>query len=224
MSVIFITGTDTDIGKTFVTGLLAKYLLKQNKSVITQKIAQTGCIHTSEDIEKHREIMGIPFCDDDKSGLTCPYIFKFPASPHLAAKMENRIIDPEVIKKATDQLEEKYDFVITEGVGGLYVPLNEDSSLLDYLEKQKYPTLLVSSSKLGSINHTLLSIEIAKHRNIEIIGIVYNHFPKEKEEIVFESKQIFKKYLKKFGYPEIIIDIPEIKSDKKVNIDFSELF
>lgn len=89
-NVLFISGIDTNVGKTVATGMIAKALAKAGKKVITQKMIQTGCEHVSEDIEAHRQIQGIPFTDEDMRGLTCPYIFTYPCSPHMAAaKMED---------------------------------------------------------------------------------------------------------------------------------------
>ena len=83
--VLFISGIDTSVGKTAATGAIAKALAKAGKQVITQKMIQTGCVEVSEDIEEHRRIQGIPFTEEDKAGLTCPYIFTYPCSPHMAA-------------------------------------------------------------------------------------------------------------------------------------------
>lgn len=88
--VYFVSGIDTDIGKTVATGVLAKQLLQQGKSVITQKPVQTGCKNIAEDIAVHRKIMGIPMQEADKQGLTMPEIFSYPASPHLAARLDGR--------------------------------------------------------------------------------------------------------------------------------------
>ena len=79
-NVLFISGIDTNVGKTVATGMIAKALAKAGKKVITQKMIQTGCEHVSEDIEAHRQIQGIPFTDEDTRGLTCPYIFTSPFS------------------------------------------------------------------------------------------------------------------------------------------------
>ncbi|MCK5071639.1 MAG: dethiobiotin synthase, partial [Desulfocapsa sp.] len=92
--VICISGIDTDIGKTIATGLLAKALLSQGYSVITQKVAQTGCTGISEDILKHRELMDTGLYPEDTNGLTCPYVFSKPCSPHLAAELSQTQIDP----------------------------------------------------------------------------------------------------------------------------------
>ena len=220
-SIIFVTGIDTDIGKTYITGLLARYLHKQGHSVITQKIAQTGCVGISEDILKHRELMEINPLPEDDAGLTCPYVFEPPMSPHLAAKLVKTEIDCTKINAATDELAEKYDFVIIEGVGGLYVPLNDNTTVIDLITERNYPVLLVSSPALGSINHTLMSIELLKQRNINLLGIAYNLHGADNPNITKDSKCIFKNALKQHDYPPIIIDIPLIKPKMTPDIDFS---
>lgn len=220
--IYFITGIDTDAGKTYATGMLAKYMLNEGVNVTTQKLSQTGCIDISEDIEKHREIMGIDLTEDDRSGLTCPYIFKYPASPHLAAEMENKEIDPDRIFNSTNKLAEKYDALLVEGVGGIHVPLNRSVSLLDYLEEKQYPLIVVSTPKLGSINHTLLTLEAAYNRGLKVNGIIYNTFIDAPEEIKADSTSIFRAYLKKFGFRDVIVELPDVrKSD--LDVDFGGL-
>jgi len=172
--VIFISGIDTDCGKTIVTGLLAKFLQKTGKKVITQKLVQTGCSEISEDIETHRKIMNIGLLEEDKNHLTCPYIFQFPASPHLSAKIENTEIDIDKILNSTNKLLEKFDIVLIEGAGGLLVPITSNYSTIDFIAKNKYPIILVSSSKLGSINHTLLSLELIKNKAFYSIPVMSN--------------------------------------------------
>jgi dethiobiotin synthetase len=223
-NIIFITGIGTDVGKTYVTGLLARYLQKQGHSVITQKIAQTGCTDKSEDILKHREIMGISPLPEDNTGQTCPYIFEPPMSPHLAAKLAGTEIDCGKINAATDELAEKYDFVIVEGVGGLYVPLNDNTTVIDLIAERNYPVILVSSPALGSINHTLMSIELLKQRNITMLGIAYNLHYSDNPEITADSKNIFENSLKEHNYQPVIIDIPAIPDKITLDIDFSLFF
>lgn len=224
MSTIFIAGIDTDTGKSVATGMLAKYLKDRGENVITQKLSQTGCLQTSEDIEKHREIMGVEMLAVDKNKTTCPYIFKFPASPHLSAKMEGIIINPEVISKATEKLEKMFSTVLLEGVGGLHVPMNDDMSVLDYLEQKKYEVILVSSAKLGSINHTLMSLEILKNRNIPLKGIIYNLFIESTDEIIRDSKNVFKDYLKRYGFPEVVVDMPFVENYSDMNLEQFSVF
>ena len=175
--VLFISGIDTSVGKTAATGAIAKALAEAGKKVITQKMIQTGCEQVSEDIEEHRRIMGIPFTEEDREGLTCPYVFTYPCSPHMAAAKDGRTIDLRVISEATEQLCERYEYVLLEGAGGLMVPNDFESLTIDYIRDQGYPLVLVTSGKLGSINHTLLSLYAAQQMGIQVKAIVYNQYP-----------------------------------------------
>ena len=176
-NVYFISGIDTSVGKTAATGAIAKALAQAGKRVITQKMIQTGCEQVSEDIEEHRRIQGIPFTEEDREGWTCPYIFSYPCSPHMAAAKDGRTIDLQVITQATEQLRERYEYVLLEGAGGLMVPNDFQSLTIDYIRDQGYPLILVTSGKLGSINHTLLSLFAAEQYGIPVKAIVYNQYP-----------------------------------------------
>ena len=176
-NVYFISGIDTSVGKTAATGAIAKALAQAGKRVITQKMIQTGCEQVSEDIEEHRRIQGIPFTEEDLEGWTCPYIFSYPCSPHMAAAKDGRTIDLQVITQATERLRERYEYVLLEGAGGLMVPNDFQSLTIDYIRDQGYPLILVTSGKLGSINHTLLSLFAAEQYGIPVKAIVYNQYP-----------------------------------------------
>ena len=176
-NVYFISGIDTSVGKTAATGAIAKALAQAGKRVITQKMIQTGCEQVSEDIEEHRRIQGIPFTEEDREGWTCPYIFSYPCSPHMAAAKDGRTIDLQVITQATERLRERYEYVLLEGAGGLMVPNDIQSLTIDYIRDQGYPLILVTSGKLGSINHTLLSLFAAEQYGIPVKAIVYNQYP-----------------------------------------------
>lgn len=191
---IFISGIDTNIGKTIAAGLIALNLKKQGYKVTTQKIVQTGCNNISEDIIKHREIMSEKLNDFDLQGITCPYVFKFPASPHFSSKLENKKINPGKILKATNKLKKYFDYVLIEGVGGLCVPLNNNLILIDYIAANKYPLVLVTSGKLGSINHTLLSLELIKNKKLQLKVVIYNNFSKSNKQINDNSKKFIKEY------------------------------
>lgn len=193
MSVFFISGIDTDIGKTYATAALAQALLQHtqqassnnaansdSKSIITQKLVQTGCEDIAEDIITHRAMMGIQLQKVDYQGLTCPYVFEKPASPHLSSALEDRLIEPEVITQATKQLRDSYDIVLLEGAGGLMVPLTESLLTIDYVASQGYPVILVTSGRLGSISHTLLSLEALAKRKIPLHAVIYNQWQPKK--------------------------------------------
>ena len=183
MSVLFISGIDTDIGKTYATGMLAKALMQQGTNVITQKLVQTGVsvnpmtgkMGIADDIITHRALMDIPLQPCDLDFTTCPYRYQKPASPHLASRLSKQTLDPEVITSATKSLQADYEVVLLEGAGGLLVPITEQLFVLDYITAQGYPIILVTSGRLGSINHTLLSLEAITQRGLQVHTVVYNH-------------------------------------------------
>ena len=212
-NVIFMAGIDTGIGKTIVTGLAARYYLSKGISVITQKMVQTGCDTISEDILIHRRLMGIPASKEDLAHETCPYLFQHPASPHLAAEMENRSIDPEKISEQTGQLARQFDLILLEGAGGLMVPLTRQTTILDYVEEKKYPVILTTCARLGSINHTLLSLDALERRGIPVKAVVYNTYPETDSFISKDSITIIREYLSG-RWPECpVIQIGQIDSD-----------
>ncbi len=199
-SVIAISAIDTGVGKTYTTGLLAKALRQQGRKVITQKIVQTGCNGIAEDILEHRRLMDIDVQDVDHAGLTCPYVFRFPASPHLAASLEGKEIDLIQIRRTTFALQKQYEVVLMEGVGGLLVPLAHDLLFADYIASAGYSLLLVTTPRLGSINHTLLSIEACAKRGIALRGIIYNMVGEIEPMIADNTHSVIIHYLKKAGY------------------------
>lgn len=216
-TVLFISGIDTNIGKTFATGMIARQLAGQGKKVITQKMIQTGCTEISEDIETHRRIQGIPFTPEDKVGLTCPYIFTYPCSPHMAAAKDGRTIDPSVITSATQQLQEIYDYVLLEGAGGLMVPIHHQQLTIDYIKEQGYPLILVTSGQLGSINHTLLSLFACKQYGLKVHSLVYNLVPEEDALITQNTMDYLRQYLQR-EFPETDLQIlPKIKEESRQN-------
>ena len=210
-SVYFISGIDTGIGKTYTTGYLAKLWNAQGKKTITQKLIQTGNIDISEDIEQHREIMGMGWFPEDEMKLTMPEIFTYPASPHLATKIDGREIDFQKIENATAQLSEKYEIVLLEGAGGLMVPLTTDLLTIDYVAEKKHPIIFVTSGRLGSINHTILSLEAIKNRGLELYAVAYNLKDESQDELISkDTAEYLKGYLAKHFPNSLWIDIPVI--------------
>lgn len=174
---IFISGIDTDAGKSYATALLALRLSEEGKTVITQKFIQTGNTGTSEDIELHRRIMGTGMLPRDLDGTTAPLIFTHPCSAQLAARLDGREIDLGIVDRATATLASEYDVVLVEGAGGLMVPITDEFATIDYIVTRRLPLVLVTNGRLGSINHTILALEAVKARGIELREVIYNrHF------------------------------------------------
>ena len=175
--IYYVSGIDTDAGKTYCTGWLARQLSRASLRVVTQKLVQTGNVGHSEDIDLHRRLMGIAPLPEDREGLTAPEIYSYPCSPHLAARIDRRPINLEKINLATDELARRYDTVLVECAGGLMVPLTDELLTIDYIASRGCPLIFVTSGKLGSINHALLSFEAIQRRRIPLHTVLYNLYP-----------------------------------------------
>lgn len=194
-NVIFVSGIHTDAGKSYATGWLARKLMDQGKRVATLKFIQTGNVGQSEDIEVHRRIMGCTL-PEDAEGITAPQIFSYPCSPQLAAEIDGRAIDFDAIDRAIATLSERYDVVLVEGAGGLMVPLTDDFWTIDYVASRALPLALVTNGTLGSINHTLLSLEAIERRAIPLHSVIYNQFFDSKDErIAADTVGFIRRYL-----------------------------
>jgi len=211
MQKYFISGTDTGIGKTFAVGWLARRFAAQGKTVATQKLIQTGCVGISEDIVEHRRIMGVGLFPEDIDFTTCRYVLKYPASPHVVAMLEGVKFDIDSLNANTEKLCRKYDVVLVEGAGGLAVPISENFLMADYAKKYALPLWLVVPSKLGSLNHSLLSLEFCVQKSLELAGIIFNTYPKSPDEIENSTREYLKKYIaEKFPSAELL-DMGELK-------------
>ncbi len=219
MSLLFVTGIDTSIGKTMATGLIARALMDTGESVTTMKVVQTGCPEFSEDIDEHRKIMQIPRTPEDEQGITCPYCFPLPASPHLAARQEGESIQIDRIIDCVNELHQRYDHLVIEGAGGLRVPINETTTMLDLLSELDCPIILVSSPRLGSINHTFMAIESIRSHRLDLRAILYNRHQRALPEIEEDSRLLFEQQMARNGFTPHVIDIPEIPPDATPTLD-----
>ncbi len=191
---IFVCGIDTAVGKTMVCGFLAKYLQEKGYDAVTQKWIQTGSAKdTLTDIDVHLRLTG-----KDKESIKeffpylCPYIFKAPCSPHLAAKMENKRISAGKIINSYNSLSKRFDFVIVEGIGGVLVPFNKKQLVIDIVGRLGLSVLVVVQNRLGAINHTLLTIEALKKRKLKILGLLFNNAKQCDSFILKDNPEIIK--------------------------------
>lgn len=195
--IIFISGIDTDAGKTYATAWLAKHLMKKGQRVITQKFIQTGNSGYSEDIVKHRELMGTGLLPEDEDFTTAPIIFSYPASAQLAARLDGKEINLDKVKQSSAVLASRYDTVLVEGAGGLMVPVTDDYFTIDYVKDEKLPLALVTNGVLGSINHTILSLEAIKNRDITLRYLLYNTYFDNDKTIADDTRGFISRYLAK---------------------------
>ena len=201
MKTIFISGIDTDAGKTYATAWLARKFMDEGLTVVTQKFIQTGNTGYSEDIVAHRRLMGIGLLPEDRDMTTAPIIFTYPASAQLAARIDGRDIDLGLVDKSTGILSSRYDVVLIEGAGGLMVPVTDDFLTIDYIESRKLPVALVTNGKLGSINHTILSLEALKSRGIKVEYILYSQHLDTDKTIADDTVGFITRYVAR-NFPE----------------------
>ena len=210
MKGIFITGTDTGVGKSVVAGLLGGFLSKRGYKVITQKWVQTGSEANSCDIRIHLKLMKRGRRDIQKYlPHVLPYNFKFPSSPHLAAALEKEKIDSRRIKKSFKVLSDDFDFVIVEGAGGALVPFSKTGLLIDIAGELGLPVLIVAGNRLGAINHTLLTIEAVRGRSMKIAGLIFNNCYKGVDKVILKDNP---KTIESLSGVPVLGPLPSVKN------------
>jgi dethiobiotin synthetase len=173
---LFVTGTDTGVGKTYVSMGIATALTCRGVDVGVMKPAETGCsLRDGRLIPRDALRMMKSACVKDPLSLVNPYRFRKPLAPAVAADLEGKTINPAKIINVFQLLSDRHDFMIVEGAGGIMVPLAGTYTYLDLAKKMDLPVLIVARPGLGTINHTMLTIEALKGRRIEIAGIVINY-------------------------------------------------
>lgn len=198
---LFITGTDTDVGKTFITAGLAASFASAGAKVGVYKPAQTGATRPnySEDLEyvkKH-----VPNIITKAS-----YILPTPASPMVSADVElvKVSIDKNIIKKDFEGMKNMCDITLVEGSGGLMVPFAEDFLAGDIPKMLNIPIVIVTRATLGTINHTLLSVEYAKKKGLKISAIVINNYPEGTKDIAIKTAPMIIQKLSGVDYVPIV--------------------
>lgn len=169
---IFVTGTDTDVGKTFVSCALARGLREAGVDVGVMKPSETGV--PPEGPMDARALVAAAGVDDPLE-LVCPLQYAVPAAPLASARAEGRSVDLEVPMRAFATLATRHDFMLVEGAGGLLVPFDDETSMADFAARLGLPLLVVARASLGTINHTLLTLEACERRGLEVVGVVISH-------------------------------------------------
>lgn len=173
---LFITGTDTNIGKTHVAALIIRAMRRDGRRVGAYKPACSGAITNTngqpawDDIARLKAALGVP-CPDE---LICPQRFLAPLAPPMAAAAEGRAVDFHKLIHGASAWFERADLLVVEGAGGLLAPVAESKTVADLAVEIRYPLVIVARCGLGTINHTLLTIEAAQRRGLTIAGIVLN--------------------------------------------------
>lgn len=175
----FVTGTDTNVGKTVVSAALVCALREQNP-VYYWKPIQTG-IETDDDTQTVRRLAN---CVDAEI-FDVGYRLEKPYSPHLSARLANVQIKIDDIACLFEKASDDRVWIV-EGAGGVFVPLNEKDLVVNLIERLKLPVIIAARSGLGTINHTLLTIEALRQRNLEIAGVIMNGETNQENKLAIE--------------------------------------
>lgn len=175
---VFVTGTDTGVGKTLVTAGIVRWLRNQGVDAVPMKPVQTGGKRygdelTAPDLEFVLSAANLQ-PDGDEMKLMSPYVYEPACSPHLAGRMAERYVEPSVVKDCADRLLGEHHAVVVEGAGGIMAPINESATMLDLMKLLGFPVVLVSRFGLGTINHTLLSVKALRSAELDLVGVVFN--------------------------------------------------
>ena len=170
---VFVTGTDTGVGKTLVTATVVSALKAQSVNAGVMKPITTGSAdgHALSDPDWLISVTETA----DAPDLVAPYRLRLAAAPLVAAAHANVAIDPSRITQAFQALSARHDCVFVEGIGGVLVPVTVDLFVVDLIKRLGLPVLLVARAGLGSINHTLLTLDCLRTRGVAILGLVFNH-------------------------------------------------
>lgn len=183
---VFVTGTGTEVGKTVVAATIARTLAGKGRRVSVFKPAVTGL---DEGVETDHELLRRASGSRQSDEEIAPYRYGPPASPHLAAAMADEEIDPERLRRAAAAAAAGAEAIVCEGVGGLLVPLARGYLVRDLAADLGYPLVVVASPGLGTINHTLLTVEAARAAGLEVGAVVLNSWPEDPDEIERSNRE-----------------------------------
>ncbi len=210
--VLFITGTNTEVGKTVVSYLLAKFLKKQGIKVGYWKPVETGVEKYPADGKLLSSLLGQPLEE------TVTYTYKLPLAPYVAAQYEEKEIDLTLLREKFNEHLNKYDFLIIEGAGGLAVPILKNYTYGNLAKEWNLPTLIVGRARLGTINDCFLTAYYGKSLGINLVGFVLNGFTgkdlseKDNPRVVEEMTQL-----------PVLVKIPQSSQPLDLEVDFSPL-
>lgn len=217
---LFVLGTGTDIGKTYVTGLILKYMRDNGYDATYFKAALSGAVRDENGLlipGDAVEVLSMANLEEDTDFLV-PYIYETAVSPHLASQIEGNPVDLTVVKEAYDEVSKKYDYIVMEGSGGIVCPIryegkdDENNIMLeDIIKYLGLDVILIADAGLGTINSIVTTVEYLKNRNIHVCGIIMNNYMDE----LMENDNI--------KMVEDLCDVPVIakvyENDKNLSLD-----
>ncbi|MGB9886645.1 MAG: dethiobiotin synthase [Moorellales bacterium] len=193
---LFVTGTDTGVGKTLVTGLLAAALRAQGVDVGVMKPFETGCPIEAgrlmpQDALYLRNMAGA----EDELELVCPYRLRDPLAPGVAAEREGVSVDLRVVRAAYEELARRHRFLLVESAGGLLVPISDQLLTPHLIKLLDLPVLVVARGRLGTVNHTLLTVNEARRWKLEVAGVILSHSEPQSDLSAESNARVLRQFL-----------------------------
>lgn len=203
---LFITGTDTGVGKTVVAGAIAAWFRRRGARVGVFKPVATGCERRREGLVS-ADAEFLAHCADSPHplDLICPQRYVEPLAPAVAAERSGQPLDWAAVQRALDLICRDSDVIIVEGVGGVMVPLDAEHTVVDLVQWLRVPTVVVARAGLGTINHTLLTLNALRPAGA-ICGVVINRYPAENPGIAEETNP---RMINKWGRVPVLCIFPE---------------
>ena len=203
---LFVTGTDTGVGKTVVAGAIAAWFRRQGNRVAVLKPIATGCERRREGLVS-TDAEFLAHCADSTHplDLICPQRYAEPLAPAVAAERAGQPVDWAAVQRSLDLLTRDSDVIIVEGVGGVMVPLDERHTVLDLVKWLGLPTVVVAKPGLGTLNHTLLTVEALRPVG-RVTGVVVNRYPAENAGVAEETNP---RVISKWGRTPVLAIVPD---------------
>ncbi|MFG6150224.1 dethiobiotin synthase [Halobacillus sp. B23F22_1] len=212
---IFVTGTDTEIGKTFVAAGIAAALSEKGVDVGVFKPMLSG--DKREDPESDTMILKSMSGDPSRPSDITPFQFDEPLAPYLAAKRQNISVKQSDVINSWNHIKHRHSFTIVEGAGGIAVPYGEDFLVSDIMKHINLPVLVVARPDLGTVNHTFLTVDYARRCGLNVIGVVINGFNSTKAEVAEHTNP---ELIEQFCKIPVLGIIPQTeKKDKKTLVE-----
>ena len=211
---LLITGTDTGIGKTIIAAAIAQILHEQGHRVAVFKPCGSGCVHRREGlVSEDAELLA--HCANAKHplDLICPQRYAEPLAPAIAAQVSGRSLEWETIDRSIHLMSRDSEIMIVEGIGGLMVPMDDKHTFLDVAEDLAAPAVIVARPALGTINHTLLTLQALRSRDIPIAGVVINRYPTDTPGLAEETNP---RAIEKWGKVPILAIVPDTPIPKTI--------
>jgi dethiobiotin synthetase len=203
---LFVTATDTEVGKTVIAGAIAHHFLRQGARVAVCKPIATGCVNRREGLVSE-DAEFLASCADARFplDLICPVRYREPLGPQVAADRAGAPVDWPAVDRSLRLMSAESDVIVVEGVGGVLVPLDQDHTVLDLARWLKLPAVVVARPGLGTINHTLLTVDALRRADVRVAGVVINRYPADGATVAEETAP---RYIEKWAKCPVLAIVP----------------